>query len=130
MEAGRTVLARRLALILVAGLYLTLAALNAAHLPVLVALEEPRRSTRFTMAGLSALFGLFALYLLVRDLKGRALPFASAVRPAWLIVGLSLLDAHQATRRLDYLIVGVAAIAMGLVSLAMMIPSFRMKASK
>jgi hypothetical protein len=120
-------LLRRGTILLTAALFLTLAGLNFSHLPLLLAGDEPRRTVRLTMATAALIAGLWSLYLFVRDLRGRGLPLAACLRPAWLVIGLSLVDAFLASGRWSFLFVGLTATAMGLLSTFFLLRQLRMR---
>lgn len=112
---------RRAMLLVAAGMYLFLGALNFTHLAHLLAQPEPRRSVRIGMASASALSGVLTLYLWKRDRDGRPLPLSACLQPAWLVVGLSLVDARYASGMAIFLFIGLGAALVGLWGIASLI---------
>lgn len=115
---------RRAMILLAAGMYLFLAILNFTHLSHLLAQPEPRRSVRIGMASVSALSGLLTLYLWKRDRDGRPLPLSACLKPAWLVVGLSLVDARYASGMAIFLFIGLGAALVGLWGIAILLRLF------
>jgi len=123
------VLGRRLALLAAAALFIVIAVMNLSNLPVILAREEPRRSLRLALAASSLSLGSIMITLFGFDLRGRTLPLAVTLRPAWLIVGLNLIDEYIARQHLTLLLTGLLAAAMGVWGGIRMFVLLRRKAS-
>lgn len=118
-------LARRVALVLGAALFLVIAGMNLTNLSTILSREEPRRSLRVFLAAASVSFAMITLALLVRDVRGRGIPLAVVLRPAWLIVGLNLVDMYFATHKGLFMVTGGLAIAVGVWGTALLFRSLR-----
>lgn len=113
MGRDPAVLGRRLALLAAAALFIVIAVMNFSNLSVILAREEPRRSLRLALAACSLSLGSIMITLLGFDLRGRTLPLTVTLRPAWLIVGLNLIDEYIARQHPTLLLTGLLATAMG-----------------
>lgn len=108
------VLGRRLALLAATVLFVVIAVMNLSNLPTILSREEPRRTLRLGLAGSSLSLGSIMVALLVFDLRGRPTPLPIALRAAWLVVGLNLIDESIPRHSAGLLTTGVLAGAMGL----------------
>ena len=130
MACDPGILGRRLALLAAAVLFVVIAVMNLSNLPAILSREEPRRTLRLGLAGSSLSLGSIMVALLVLDIRGRQIPHPAALRPAWLVVGLNLVDESIPHHSAGLLTTGILAGAMGLWGLAGIFLHLRRRAAR
>lgn len=120
---------RRLALLAAAALFGVVAVMNLSNLAAILAREEPRRSLRLFLAASSFSLGSIMIALFVLDLRHRVLPLGVALRPAWLIVGLNLVDEYFPSQKALFMVTGCLAVGVGFVAIVHLFLVLRRRAT-